>query len=259
MSPTKPGAREGGTAVDRGLDLIDAVAAAGRAVTVPELCALLDLPKPTGHRLCQRLAAAGYLAREPGGHHYTVGPRLMRLGLNVVKGGAGSDRRAILQHVVDQVGETCNFTALAGDEVIYLDRVEARWPLRLHLEPGSRVPIHCTASGKLLLAHLNEARRARLLKNIDFSPFTPNTITGAEAFAAELAEIVARGYSLDREEFLLGLVAIAVPVRDAGGEVLAAIACHAPSARFSLMRAVECLPIFKEAAQALAETLPRQA
>lgn len=217
---------------------------------------MLDLPKPTAHRLCQRLSATGYLAREPGGHHYTVGPRLMRLGLNVLRGGAGRERRAILQSVVDEVGETCNFTALAGDEVIYLDRVEARWPLRLHLEPGSRVPMHCTASGKLLLAFLPEARRARLLKGIDFSPFTPNTITDPAAFAAELAEIRERGYSLDREEFLLGLIAIAVPVKDAAGDVLAAIACHAPSARFDLNRAIDRLPVFQRAALQMAETLP---
>jgi len=248
--------REGPSAVGRGLDLIDAVAAAGRALTIAELCGMLGLPKPTVHRLCQGLALTGYLAREPGGHHYVVGPRLLRLGLNVQRGGTGAERRVILQGVVDAVGETCNFTALAGDEVIYLDRVEARWPLRLHLETGSRVPMHCTASGKLLLAFMPEARRARLLKSIDFSPFTPNTIKDAKAFTAELAVIAKQGYSLDREEFLLGLAAIAVPVRDSRGEVLAAIACHAPSVRFSLMRAVECLPIFLRAAKRMSETLP---
>lgn len=256
MVAGKHNEREAASAIDRGLDLIDAVAAAGRPLTIAELCGMLDLPKPTAHRLCQRLCASGYVAREPGGHHYTIGPRLFRLGLNVQRGGAGAERRAILQNVVDVVGETCNFTALAGDEVIYLDRVEARWPLRLHLEPGSRVPMHCTASGKLLLAFMPEARRTRLLKNFDFSPFTPNTIKEAKAFAAELALIAKQGYSLDREEFLLGLAAIAVPVRDARGEVLAAIACHAPSVRFSLARAVECLPIFQRAAKSMAATLP---
>jgi DNA-binding IclR family transcriptional regulator len=251
-----PEMREGGSAVDRGLDLIEAVAMAGRALTVAELCGLLNLPKPTVHRLCQRLAGTGYLAREPGGHHYAVGPRLMRVGLAVQRGGAGPERRAILKSVVDEIGETCNFTALAGDEVIYLDRVEARWPLRLHLEPGSRVPLHCTASGKLLLAYLPEPRRARILRAIDFSPFTPGTITNPPAFAAELAGIRQQGYSLDREEFLLGLVAIAVPVTDSSGEVLAALACHAPSARFSLAKAVECLPILRRASAQLADTLP---
>jgi len=253
---TQQNERETTSSVGRGLELIDAVAEAGRALTIAELCGLLDLPKPTVHRICQRLSASGYLAREPGGHHYIVGPRLLRLALNVQRGGAGSERRAILQGVVDAVGETCNFTALAGDEVIYLDRVEARWPLRLHLETGSRVPMHCTASGKLLLAFLPEARRARILKSIDLSPLTPNTIVDPSAFGAELTAIAAQGYSLDREEFLLGLTAIAVPVRDANGVVVAAIACHAPSVRFSLARAVECLPAFRRAATRMAQTLP---
>jgi DNA-binding IclR family transcriptional regulator len=255
VASKRQGEREAASAVGRGLDLIDAVAAAGRALTIAELCGMLDLPKPTVHRLCQRLSAGGYLAREPGGHHYTVGPRLLRLALNVQRGGAGPERRAILQSVVDAVGETCNFTALAGDEVIYLDRVEARWPLRLHLEPGSRVPMHCTASGKLLLAFLPEAHRARILKNLDLSPFTPNTIVEPSAFDAELTAIAEQGYSLDREEFLLGLTAIAVPVRDSNGVVVAAIACHAPSVRFSLARAVECLATFRQAAARMAETL----
>lgn len=256
MDEDKTEERDSGSAVGRGLELIEAIAGAGRALTVAELCGILDLPKPTVHRLCQRLAGSGYLAREPGGRHYAVGPRLLRMGLEVMRGGAGPERRAILKSVVDQIGETCNFTALAEHEVIYLDRVEARWPLRLHLEPGSRVPLHCTASGKLLLAFLPEDRRERILSAIDFSQFTPQTITDRDAFASELAEIRNRHYSLDREEFLLGLVAIAVPITDGSGEVLAALACHAPSARFDLKRAVEYLPVMKAAAQRLATTLP---
>ena len=256
LSADKSSERESASAVSRGLELIEAIAGAGRALTVAELCGILDLPKPTVHRLCQRLAGSGYLAHEPGDRHYAIGPRLLRIGLEVMRGGAGPERRAILKGVVDQIGETCNFTALAGHEVIYLDRVEARWPLRLHLEPGSRVPLHCTASGKLLLAFMEGARRKAILEAIEFSRFTPQTITDPAAFAAELATIKRLGYSLDREEFLLGLVAIAVPVRDRTGATLAALACHAPSARLDLARAVEYLPVMQEAAARLARTFP---
>jgi len=250
------GTREGATAVERVLELIEAVSRTGRALTVPELCAILDLPKPTVHRLCQRLEVAGYLAREPGGRHFAIGPRLLRVGLDVMRAGAGAERRAILKQIVDEIGETCNFTALAGDEVLYLDRVEARWPLRLHLEPGSRVPLHCTASGKLFLAHLPAARRRNILAALDLSPFTQHTITDPAAMERELARINALGYSQDREEFLLGLIAVAVPVRDRSGATLAALACHAPSARLSLERALGFLPVLHQAAQRLAETLP---
>lgn len=247
---------EGASAVDRVLELIEAISRTGRALTVPELCGILDLPKPTVHRLCQRLEVAGYLCREPGGRHYAIGARLFRIGLDVMRGGATAERRAILKGVVDEIGETCNFTALAGDEVLYLDRVEARWPLRLHLEPGSRVPLHCTASGKLFLAHLSVARRRNVLSAIDLSPFTPHTITDLAAMTRELDEIARTGYSLDREEFLLGLIAIAVPVKDSSGATLAALACHAPSARLSLERAKTYLPLLEQAARRLGETMP---
>jgi DNA-binding IclR family transcriptional regulator len=70
----------------------------------------------------------------------------------MLNGSLRAARHAILARVVEGIGETCNFTMLDGGEVIYLDRVEAAWPLRMNLSSGSRVPLHCTASGKLLLA-----------------------------------------------------------------------------------------------------------
>jgi DNA-binding IclR family transcriptional regulator len=247
--------RSGGTALVRSFELLETVVASARALTIAELCAELGLPKPTVHRLCQRLEAEGFLAREPGGRRYAVGPRLFRIGLAVLRSGAGPERRAILENLVDDIGETCNFTTLAGDEVVYLDRVEARWPLRMQLEPGSRVPIHCTASGKLFLAMMEPARRKRALDAIDLAPFTPATITDRAALEVELAAIARQGYSLDREEFLVGLVAISVPVVDRRGVALAAVACHAPSVRLDLERALSHLPTLKAAARRLGATL----
>lgn len=256
MKPDQGAEREAGSVVFRALDLLELIAGSGRALTLAELCVLMGLPKATVHRLCQRLESERFLAREPGGRHYAVGPKLMRMGLTIVRSGIKAERRAILANLVDAVGETCNFTALAGHEVLYLDRVEARWPLRLHLEPGSRVPLHCTASGKLFLASMPAAKRGRLLDALDLTAFTQHTMTARERLEAELSLIAEQGYSLDREEFLLGLVAIAVPVEGTRGEILAAVACHAPSARFSLADAKEHLPKLREAAERLSATLP---
>lgn len=256
MAPQKTDGRESGSAVFRVLDLLQTVASSDRALTLAELCAKLDLPKPTMHRLCQRMENEGYLMREPGGRHYGVGPKLLRMGLDVVRSGISAERRAVLESLVEAIGETCNFTTLAGHEVLYLDRVEARWPLRLHLEPGSRVPLHCTASGKLFLAAMPPDRCRRLLDAIQLLEMTPRTITDRAGLEAELAAIREQGYSLDREEFLIGLIAIAVPVKDRGGRTFAAIACHAPVARLSLAQAEAHLPILKQASERLATTLP---
>src|SRR2546429_127174 len=106
---------------------------------------------------------AGFLAREPGGRAYIIGERLSRFALDVLRSdGAAAERRTILRRVVSQIGETCNLAVLKKGALIYLDRIEAPWPLRLHVaEGGGGLPPHCCASGKLLLAHLAAPGRAR--------------------------------------------------------------------------------------------------
>jgi len=248
---------DGSAVVTRALQLLETIAASERPLALPELCALLELPKATTHRLCQQLERSGYLAREPAGRRYTPGARLLRVGFNVLRSGLTAERHQILKALVDAIGETCNFTTLAGQEVIYLDRVESRWPLRLHLEIGSHVPIHCTASGKILLAAMKPAERRRIVDAVGLPAYTPHTITSRAEFDAELGRIAQQGYSLDREEFLLGMAAIAVPVMGLDGDVIAAVACHAPSVRFNVERAKTHLPVLKDAARKLSETMAR--
>ena len=259
MSKKRP-ATEGGTDQDsvalRTLRILGLVAKADRPVAVPDVADALSLPRPTAHRLCARLEDLGFLARQPGSRHLMVGPQLFALCLaGILRDDGRGERRALLSALVDQIGETCNLTMLSGDEVFYLDRVESHWPLRLHFEAGSRVPLHCTASGKLLVANVPAARRRRLLAALDLKAMTPNTITSGKALTAELDAIRARGYSLDAEEFLLGMNAIAVPVKESKGRVVAAIACHAPAARMSVEAAIAHLPALQATAARMSATL----
>jgi DNA-binding IclR family transcriptional regulator len=266
VNPSGKPAKRGNSTADRSvakssqtrvLDLLQMIAASERPLSLPELSLALVIPKPTVFRLCQRLEGDGYLEREPGGRHFNVGPSLVRLGLHAIRtGGSKLERHAILQTLVDTVGETCNFTTRAGTDVLYLDRVETRWPLRLHLEPGSRVPIHCTSSGKIFLAHMSKAERNAVLGQKKLAPHTPSTITSRKDLDVHLETILAKDYSVDNEEFLLGLVAVAVPIRDAAGNVVAALACHAPVARMPVAKAIKLLPHIRIAAAKLAETLP---
>jgi DNA-binding IclR family transcriptional regulator len=248
---------DGSPVVARALQLLETIAASDRPLTLPELCALLHLPKATTHRLCQQLEGGGYVMREPGGRRYTPGARLLRVGFNVLRSGLTAERHQILIALVDAIGETCNFNTLAGQEILYLDRLEARWPLRLHFEIGSRVPIHCTASGKILLAAMKAPERKRIIDAVGLPPYTPHTITSRAEFETELTAIAQQGFSLDREEFLLGMAAIAVPVMGADGAVIAAVACHAPTVRFNLDEATRHLPLLRRAARKLSATLAR--
>lgn len=254
MNPTDSPAASDSSAA-RSLRLLAAVAEAGHPLTLAELAARLGLPKPTVHRLCAQLQDSGFLARDVDERCFVVGPALSRLAFDTLNHGAArSVRHDVLAQLVQQVGETCNFTTLDGTRVLYLDRVEAHWPLRLTLEVGSHVPLHATASGKLFLALMPAAERDALIGQLVLERLTPETLTEPQALREECAQIAAQGHADDRGEFIAGLIAVAVPVLDGQGRPRAAIAVHAPTARMSLAQARERLP-FLHAAAARMRTL----
>jgi DNA-binding IclR family transcriptional regulator len=236
--------------------VLEVLVRAGRAVTLAELMQATELPKPTLHRTLALFEEAGFLAREPGGRAYIVGDRLSRFALAVLRSdAAAAERRTVLRRVVSEITESCNLAVLHKGALIYLDRIEAPWPLRLHLpEGGVALPLHCCASGKLLLAHLPPAERLRLLELMPLQRFTERTITEKSVLESELDRIVSVEYAVDNEEYVLGVACVAVPVRNAHGEVLAAIAVQAATARLPLMRAIELVPRLRAAATQIGST-----
>ena len=238
-----------GSSAARSLALLALLAREGRGMSLAAIAAGLLLPKATAHRLCAQLLEAGYIARDINARDFVVGARLQELALDTLNHGTVRGlRHAVLADLVEQVGETCNLTTLDGASVLYLDRVEAPWPWRLTLAVGVHVPLHCTASGKLFLALMPAEQRGTLISQASLKRMTDNTITSVRALQKECAAIAGAGYSLDREEFITGLVAIAVPVRDKQGDVRAALAVHAPRARMSLEQAESRLAALHAAA-----------
>jgi DNA-binding IclR family transcriptional regulator len=246
----------GSSTTARAFAVIELVAASAEPLALPDLVEATGFPKSTVHRLLLFLEAERLLAREPDGRRYSAGPRLATLSLAALTNPAHrAERHAVLQGLVDEVGETCNFTVLDGNEIVYLDRVEAGWPLRLMLAPGSHVPLHCTASGKLFLALMPSAHRRRLLAAASLKRLTRNTITDRRRLLRELERIRLEKVGTDDEEFLLGLTAVAVPVVDSKQRILATVAVHAPTSRMSIETARTHVPALRRAATKLARTL----
>ena len=245
-----------GSSAERSLRLLALLANEGRALSLVELAVRLGLPKATAHRLCTQLLDSGFLARDTDERCFAVGPALRQLAFDTLNHGVVRGlRHEVLAALVTQVGETCNFTTLDGTRVLYIDRVEAQWPLRLTLDVGSHVPLHCTASGKLFLAGLDKPARDALIAQLPLERMTPRTLTSARALKAECEVIAVQGHSCDREEFIAGLIAVAVPVRDGAGRARAAIALHAPTGRMSLAEAERQLPLLHAAAVRMAQLL----
>lgn len=229
--------------------VMECIAGSERPLTVSDLAVILDVPKGSMHRIVNQLDADGLLMPDPESRGYVPGPRLLNFGLNVVTSGMRNAlRHAVLERVSAATGETVNFGLISNGALVYVDRVEAAWPFGLRYEIGSRVPAFCTSMGKLLLAHMPKRRRDHLLNGTPLHAYTPHTVTDPAQLEAEFVEIRARGYSIDDQGFLAGVICVAVPVHDARGNVCAAIAASAPLARMPLEKAVGHVDLLTNAA-----------
>ena len=248
----------GDTPTMRLFALLEVIAAKDQRYSLQALVEETGLPKPTLHRMLQQLEGAGLLQREGDGRHYGTGTRLRRLAENLLLNDSHHGaRHVVLRRLVEEVGESCNITALSGSEVVYLDRVETAAPLRFYLHPGSRVPAHCSASGKVFLAQMSPPQRRRLLAHGPLTAYTAKTVTHLPKLEKELQRIQADGYALDDEEFLPGLLCIAAIVPPAAGMARPAqlsnlcVAIQAPIMRLSAAKAKALLPALRRAALAL--------
>ena len=249
------GGDEGGTIPTnlRLLLVMEAVAEAGVPVTPTDVNARLGLPKPTIHRLFATLEEEGFLQREIDGRTYSPGRRMRHLaGRTLSSLRIRTARLAVLRRLSEEVGETCNIALPGREAMVYLERVETRWPLRIQLPIGGRVPFHCTASGKVYLASLRRSHRERVLRAAALEARTPNTLTDVDALLAEIETVARHGHALDREEFLEGMIALAVPILDPSGRLVSTLSFHAPTQRFDLEAAMEQLPALLRAAADLA-------
>jgi len=229
-------APEQGTGVfQRSFAMLEAIVRSGMPLASREIAEMLGIPKPTAYRMLEGFERQGLVRRQFGSKRVTVGPRLTDLAFDILRASVQyAPRRMILDGLVRSVGETCNIGTLDASEIVYLDRVEAKhWPLRLQFGIGSRVPLHCTAIGKLFLAFLPARQRRELLAGLDLRPMTAATLTDGPALQAELAAIRERGLSVDAEEYILGVICVAAPIFNSAGQIRAGIAVQAPSARLS--------------------------
>jgi DNA-binding IclR family transcriptional regulator len=234
--------------------VIERIAEAGVPVTPTDVNAHIGLPKPTIFRLFHTLETEGFLQRDMDGRAYSTGPRLRRMAGGILSSlRIRTARQAILRRLSREIGETCNIALPDRDAMIYLERVETEWPLRIQLPIGTRVPFYCTASGKMYLASLARNHLRKYLAATDLAARTPNTITNADELMEEIATVRAQEYALDREEFMQSMVALAVPVLDVNGRLMVTLSFHAPRQRFDIDRTLGCLQPLRDAAADLSK------
>ncbi|KUL28481.1 IclR family transcriptional regulator [Actinoplanes awajinensis] len=233
----------------RALDLLGAFDAEHRALTLSELARRSGTPLATTHRLVGELREWGALAREPTGE-YVIGRRIWQLGLLApVQTGLRTAASPFLHDLYGATLATVHLAVRDGMEVLYIDRLAGHVSVPVISKIGSRLPLHATGVGKVLLAYAPEEVRTAALGRL--SRVTAYTITQPARVLEQLRRVRAEGYATTGEEMTLGACSVAVPVRN-GDEVVAALGIVVPDLRRQLPRLVSALQV---AAQGIGRTL----
>jgi DNA-binding IclR family transcriptional regulator len=242
--------RPGATVASRVLAILGAFDGDHRSLPLAELARSADLPMPTAHRLIGELVAWGALVRRSSGE-YVVGRRMWDLGLLApVQAGLRQVASPFLHDIYAATLATVHLGVRDGAEVLYVDRLSGHASVPVVSQIGSRLPLHPTGVGKVLLAYAPEQVREHVLANL--TRFTPYTITQPGRLVAELRQVHRLGYAQTQEEMSLGACSVAVPIRAADGRVVAALGIVVPSLRRDRPRLVTALQV---AAQGIGRSL----
>ena len=244
--------------VMKALRLLAHIAASQEAPGLAELSRAMNLPKPTTHRLARALEKAGYVSKDPLTLRYHIGWSFEDIALKGLRNSAAHGyRRRIMSELAERLEARVNLVVLKSGNLSFVQWVDSTAPLRINISGDMPMPVHCSASGKLLLAFGPKELRDAVMRRAPFERYTKNTITIASRFSRHLDEILRRGYSVDDQELIAGVNCIAVPIQLRTGQTVAGLAVMAPTATLPLDKLKQHLPEIKAAAALIADELGR--
>jgi IclR family pca regulon transcriptional regulator len=231
--------------LERGLAILSCFTPRRPVLGIADIADELGMSRSTTHRYVITLVALGYL-EQGASRKYRLGLRVTNLGMSALNStGLREHAHPYLEELRQRTSYTTSLAVLDEGEIVYVDRARSfrrgQGRVDLGLHPGSRLPAHSTAMGKVLLANLPEADQRELISSIKLTKRGPNTITSKKALREELEEVREEGFAVNDEELAPGLYAIAAPVRNEAREVVAAVSISAPSAMIALEEMVDAL------------------
>ncbi len=238
--------------LDRMLAMLEHVLAMPGRFTAASLATELGLPLPSAARLVTQLESRGLIRRALGARHLSPGPRLVSLGLDAARAAFASDAaHLLLIGLAARLGEHCQIGVVHGTEVVYVDSARGARGAHLQFEPGGHVPLHCTSTGKLFLAELDDAELQRFVGRHPLRRYTPSTITDAAGLIEQVQEVRARGWASTDGEYAAGVVGCAVPIRGSNHTMLASLAVAIPAVRTPFNAVHRFVPALRDTARAI--------
>ncbi len=239
--------------VDRALTILERLARSGEQ-GVTEIANELGVHKSTAFRLVATLEAHRLVEQTEDRGKYRLGVGLLRLaGATTARLDLVQEARPVCRQLASETGETVNIAVLSESSALYLDQVAGSSALQPHNWVGQHIPLHATSNGKVLLSGLNRQECDAVLSKM--SAYTPTTITTKGKLRTELDQVREQGYALAVDELEVGLTAVAAPIRNVHGDVVASMSVSGPTFRISSERVEEITGKVVEAAEEVSHRL----
>ena len=243
------------SSVDNSIRLLTSFSGQENELGITTLASRLRLAKSTVHRLAATLTSAGFLEQNSETGKYRLGVALFELGALVRRRmDVANEARPKLRELLEKTGETVQLGIVDHYSVLYVYEMESPRAIRMAAAVGGRAPLHCTAVGKVLLAFQPPDYVKQVIEG-GLSAYTAKTVTKRDAVLGMLEEVCLREHAIDDEESEGGLRAVAAPVRNHSGAVIAALGVAAPVQRMSKKVMHTCVPSVIETANAVSARL----
>jgi DNA-binding IclR family transcriptional regulator len=239
--------------VDRALTILGILARLGEA-GVTEIAGQLGVHKSTAFRLVATLESHGMVEQNEDRGKYRLGVGVLRLaGATTARLDVVQEARPVCRKLAADSGETVNIAVLSDRSALYLDQVAGQSALQSHNWVGQHIPLHATSNGKVLLTGLSADELDKRLPRLP--SYTSETVTSKARLRRELAEVREQGYAVAVDELEVGLTAIAAPIRNAHGDVIASLSVSGPTFRLGESRVKELVPVVQDAADEVSRRL----
>lgn len=240
--------------VDRALQLLEILAEHPTGMQPKEIEEVLELNKVTVHRLLATLENRGFIERM--GNAYVIGLKLVELSsMKLSNVELKTEASPYLRELVTRLGLPVQMAILEGTEAVFIDKIESRNSFRMYSQIGKRIPLYASGVGKVLLLQASDEEIKQKLETVEFTAFTPKTLTSVEAVIEAVKVARKKGYAIDDEEHEEGIFCVAAPIYDYRDKIIAAISVGDINKQFVKGTNAKQIELIKETAKKISKRL----
>lgn len=240
--------------VDRALQLLEILAEHPTGMQPKEIEEVLELNKVTVHRLLATLENRGFIERM--GNAYVIGLKLVELSsMKLSNVELKTEASPYLRELVTRLGLPVQMAILEGTEAVFIDKIESRNSFRMYSQIGKRIPLYASGVGKVLLLQASDEEIKQKLETVEFTAFTPKTLTSVEAVIEAVKVARKKGYAIDDEEHEEGIFCVAAPIYDYRDKIIAAISVGDINEQFVKGTNAKQIELIKETAKKISKRL----